>query len=108
MDIAEARKFVSQERTRWLPGAVGLSDEELLLRRERLHNALSVVFAFTLLIGYFVFPTLGSQLGDLIAIYGTWAALAGCFFAAVQQGTVASQCRNVREFLKGELQAPSA
>lgn len=106
MDIAEARKFVSEERTRWLPGAFGFSDDELLLRRERLHNALSMIFAFALLIGYFVFPTLGSQLGDLVAIYGTWAALAGCFFAAIQQGAVAGQCRSVREFLKSEFQAP--
>lgn len=108
MDIAEAQKFVSRERAHWWLGAVGLADGELLLRRERLHNALAMGFAFALLFGYFLLPTFFSSFGDCAAIYLTWGSLTGFFYTAVQQGVAASQCRMVREFLEGNSPTPPA
>jgi len=108
MDVAEAQKFVSDERGRSFWNAARLSDDELLLRRERLHNGLAMVFAFALLIGYFMLPTIWGRIGENAAIYGTWANLAGFFLAAVQQSDMGNKCRSVREFLKAQSPTPSA
>jgi hypothetical protein len=108
MDISEAQSFVSRERVRWYLGAAGLSDDELLRSRERLHNGLSMFFAFAFLVGYFILGTLLSRFGDLIALYGTLCTLIVFVLAARRHILKARDCRDVREFLKSQLREPSA
>lgn len=107
MDITEVQKIVSEERAAWVFVSARLSDDELLRRRERWHNGLAMFFAFALLVGYFVLPTLWSRIGEHIAIYGTWATLAAFLLAARQHSARANRCRDVRQFLKNQLHEPS-
>jgi len=107
MDITEAQKIVSRERAGWLFVAAKLSDDELLRRRERLHNGLAMFFAIAVLVGYFVLPILWGQIGERIAIYGTWGTLIAFIFAARQHSVTANHCREVREYLKSQLHEPS-
>lgn len=100
MDIIQAQQIVDRESAAWLFVAVGLSDDGLLRGRESWHNGLAILFAFALLVGCFVPPTLWTQIGEHIAMYGTWGTLAGFLLAARQHRALGIRCRRGRELLR--------
>ena len=106
MDISDAQKLLSRERTRWFAAAAGkLSDDGLLRRHERLFNGMTMIFAIGCLIGYFVLPMIWGQIGEYVAIYGTWSTIVGFFIAARQCSVAANRCRAARRLLNSKYEA---
>jgi hypothetical protein len=93
MDSPQAQKVVRRERSRWFFFATGLADDELMRRRERLLNGLTMFLALTTLVGYFVF----------LGVFGTFAGgciLFACIVLGRQCSEEADECRDVRELLQ--------
>jgi len=95
MDIAEAEKCLRRERSRWLPFAARLSDDELLRRRERLFNGLAMFFAFAILPSWFF--------GGLLGVYGQSGVIVGEIFAARHFSDLGNRCRDGREILRNRV-----
>jgi hypothetical protein len=93
MDILQAQKVVRRERSRWFSFATRMADDELMRRRERLLNGLTVFLALATLVGWFVF--LG-VFGD----FGGFCILFACIVLGRQCSEEADECRAVRELLK--------
>jgi hypothetical protein len=94
MDIAEAQKCVSRERTRWFSVFSDVPDDELLRRRERWFNGWAMFFGMAVLPSYFW----AGQFG----IIGWWLCLAAEVLAARHYSKEADECRDARQALKGQ------
>jgi hypothetical protein len=95
MDTQEANSFVKSERARWFLGGRGNSDAEFLRKRERLLNALTMVFALLALVNAFWVGMLG---------WGEWSlyyAVVGAAWVARQCSTHADRCGEVRRLPEG-------
>jgi hypothetical protein len=100
MDTVTAQEFVQQERARWLPGAFGCSDVELLQLRERLFNGLTMAFALACPVAYLF----GNYLFESFLNYGAWGgilSLLALVSLARQCSVHADYCKDVRVFLQG-------
>ncbi len=95
MDITEAQKCLSRERSRWFSVSSKVSDDELLRRRERLFNGLTIFFGMAVLPSFF----LAGQFG----IIGWWLCLATEVFAARHYSKEADECRDARQILKVQI-----
>jgi hypothetical protein len=95
MNVQEAQLFVEQERGRWWLTPHGIGDAELLRRRERLLNGLTMALALFALASYCLSGFLGW------GWYGFVVCVAGAAILARQCSAHANRCRDVREFLGG-------
>ena len=91
MDVGTAHKQLERERDRWFSRAAEISDDELLRRRERFFNGLTLFFGAAVLPSAFI---CGS--------FGGWGQL--CFWGEIwiarRCSVVANQCRDAREILR--------
>jgi hypothetical protein len=92
MDITEAQKRVSRERARWFSSSsAGFSDDELLRRRERLFNGITIFLALAILPTWFFG---GGPLG-----LGVFLVIGGEIVAARHCSHLGNECRDARAFL---------
>ena len=94
MNTQEVNDFVQRERTRWVPAPRDVSDADLLRRRERLLNGLTMFFALLALVSLFWAGLLGW------GVWGWYLSVVVAAFLARQCGAHANRCRDVREFLQ--------
>ncbi len=95
MNTQEAQLFVEEERSRWRLASRNLTDAELLRRREKLFNGLTMASALFALVSYFLSGLLG------LGWYGFVVFVIGAGILARQCSARANLCRDVREFLAG-------
>ena len=94
MDIQQANDFLRRERARWPFAARDVSDAELMNRRERLFNGLTMAFALIALVSFFWVGILGW------GVWGWYVCVVGAVVAARQCSAHADRCRKARQILQ--------